>query len=96
MIIISLTYIQPLEEVEKHFDGHIAWLNRYYESGVFIASGRKVPRTGGVILAHGTLAAIEQICREDPFVSEGVASFEATEVNFTRTKPALEGLKDGA
>jgi uncharacterized protein YciI len=95
MILISLTYIQPLEEVEKHFDGHIAWLNRYYETGVFAASGRKVPRTGGVIMARGTMAAVEEICREDPFVSEGVASFELTEVNFTRTLPSLEGLKDG-
>lgn len=95
MILISLTYIQPLEGVEKHFDGHIAWLNRYYESGVFVASGRKVPRTGGVIMARGTMAAVEEICREDPFVSEGVASFALTEVNFTRTLPSLEGLKDG-
>ncbi|AQZ50595.1 YciI family protein [Martelella mediterranea] len=95
MILISLTYIQPLEEVEKYFDGHIAWLNSYYESGAFVASGRKVPRTGGVIMARGTMAAVEEICRQDPFVSEGVASFELTEVNFTRTLPSLEGLKDG-
>ncbi|WP_174802210.1 YciI family protein [Martelella limonii] len=95
MIIISLHYIRPLEEVEKHFDGHIAWLNRYYENGTFVASGRKVPRTGGVIIARGTLSDIEQICREDPFVSEGVAEFAATEVNFSRTLPSLEGLKDG-
>ena len=94
MIIISLTYVRPLEDVEKHFDGHIAWLNRYYDSGDFIASGRKVPRTGGIIMARGPLERVAEICREDPFVSEGVATFELIETAITRTLVALEGLKD--
>lgn len=93
MIVVSLTYVQPMEEVEKHFDGHIEWLNRHYQAGDFVASGRKVPRTGGVILSHGTIEEVEAICREDPFVAEGVATFELTEVDFSRTLPTLEGLK---
>ncbi|MET3600286.1 YciI family protein [Martelella mangrovi] len=93
MILISLTYVAPMEAVEKHFDGHIEWLNRHYASGDFIASGRKVPRTGGVIIARGSLEAVRTICETDPFVSEGVATYELTEVDFSRTIASAEGLK---
>ncbi len=50
MYIVSLTYHRPIEEVESHLEGHIAWLKHYFQAGSFIASGRKNPRTGGVIL----------------------------------------------
>ncbi len=49
MFIANLTYIKPLSEVEKYLEEHIAFLDKYYASGKFICSGRKNPRTGGVI-----------------------------------------------
>ena len=93
MILISLTYVAPMEAVEKHFDAHIAWLNKHYEEGDFIASGRKVPRTGGVIIARTSMDDVRAICEADPFVSEGVACFDLTEVDFSRTAADVEGLK---
>ena len=50
MFIVNLTYIKSLDEVEKHLEKHIDFLNQYYTKGLFIASGRKNPRTGGIIL----------------------------------------------
>ncbi|AMM86974.1 YciI family protein [Martelella sp. AD-3] len=93
MILISLTYVAPMDAVEKHFDGHIEWLNRHYADGVFVASGRKVPRTGGLIIARGSLDEVRALCEADPFVSEGVARYELTEVDFSRTVAGVEGLK---
>ena len=49
MYIVSLTYHRPIAEVDSHLDGHIARLKTYFQDGTFIASGRKNPRTGGVI-----------------------------------------------
>ncbi|MGF1794195.1 GTP cyclohydrolase, partial [Photobacterium profundum] len=40
-----------MSDVEKYLDEHIKYLDNQYELGHFIASGRKVPRVGGVILA---------------------------------------------
>ena len=45
MFIVNLTYIKSLDEVEKHLEKHIDFLNQYYTKGHFIASGRKNPRT---------------------------------------------------
>ena len=50
MFIVNLTYIKPLDKVEKFLEKHIDFLNQYYTKGHFIASGRKNPRTGGIIL----------------------------------------------
>ncbi len=52
MFIVSLNYKRPLEEVDKLLDAHVAYLKQEYANGKFIASGRKNPRTGGVILSN--------------------------------------------
>jgi len=43
MFIVNLTYIKPLDAVEKYLEKHINFLNQYYAKGLFIASGRKNP-----------------------------------------------------
>ncbi|MGN6961556.1 YciI family protein, partial [Neisseria sp. P0016.S002] len=50
MFIVSLEYMKELAAVETYLAEHIAYLERYYQAGVFVMSGRKQPRTGGVIL----------------------------------------------
>lgn len=42
MFIVNLTYIKPLDTVEKCLEKHIDFLNQYYTKGLFIASGRKI------------------------------------------------------
>lgn len=41
MFIFSITYLKPINEVEKYLPQHIDYLERYYQSGHFIASGPK-------------------------------------------------------
>ena len=94
MFIVSLRYVVPVEEVEPHMAGHMAWLDRCYADGIFIASGRKVPRTGGGILARGGCAALEACLSEDPFAVHGVAEFEIIECAISRTVDRLDALKE--
>ena len=68
MFIINLNYIVPLDELDKHMGAHVKFLREYYKKNVFVASGRKVPRTGGIILAlASSKEEVEKIIREDPF-----------------------------
>lgn len=72
MFIISLTYIKPLEKVDALLKEHVAYLKEQYSLGHFLASERKVPRTGRVILAHGvSREEIETIITLDPSSSCG-------------------------
>jgi uncharacterized protein YciI len=93
MLILSLTYIAPLEDADRHMDAHMAWLRAGYDGGTFVASGRKIPRTGGVILAKGDRSALEAMCASDPFVIHGIAEYEITEVAFTTVLSGYENLK---
>ena len=52
MFIISLTYKVSLQQIDKELNNHVRYLKAQYAAGNFLASGRKVPRTGGVILSQ--------------------------------------------
>jgi len=93
MFILSLTYKVPNDDVDRHLEAHVAWLKEGYAKGIFLASGRKVPRTGGLIFAKGDRADIETMARADPFTLHGVADYAITEVNINMTGEGLESLK---
>ncbi len=94
MMILSLTYIKSLDEVETYLQEHIEYLKTYYASGDFLASGRKIPRTGGVILAQGTRQHIENIITHDPFYRHKIATYELTEFIPTMTSQDLAFLQE--
>ncbi|BFO64521.1 YciI family protein [Chryseobacterium sp. S0630] len=80
MFIISLTYKSSIESIEKLIPRHNIFLNKHYDSGHFIASGRKEPRTGGIIIAKAaSKKELEQIITEDPFYIHEVADYAITE-----------------
>ncbi|MCX4712864.1 YciI family protein [Streptomyces sp. ID03-2B] len=90
MFVLELTYTAPVERVDALMREHIAWLDEQYAAGVFIASGRKNPRDGGVILAVGDdRAAIEKIAAADPFAEHQVCAYRITEFIATKTSPEL-------
>jgi uncharacterized protein YciI len=94
MFIVLLTYRKPLTEIDRLMKEHVAWLKGHYASGLFIASGRRVPRTGGVILARsGDSEAVRAAMLEDPFVASEAAGFEIIEFTPSMTAPGAEVLK---
>ncbi|KQV66385.1 YciI family protein [Rhizobium sp. Root1220] len=93
MFILALTYMKPNEEADKYMESHMAWVREGYAKGWFLASGRKVPRTGGVVLAVGERAEIEAYVAADPFTIHGVAEYDVTEVAITTAADGLELLK---
>ncbi|MCX4528977.1 MULTISPECIES: YciI family protein [unclassified Streptomyces] len=95
MFVMELTYIAPIEAVEEQMDAHIAWLDGHYAAGVFLASGRKVPRDGGVVLAGGvSRAEIEKIAADDPFTVAGVCEYRITEFIATKTSADLATVRE--
>ena len=68
MFVIELTYKADLQKIDAHMAAHVRFLKKYYASGNFLVSGRKIPRDGGIILAAGkSRELIEEVVREDPF-----------------------------
>ncbi|MCB0489209.1 MAG: YciI family protein [Cyclobacteriaceae bacterium] len=96
MFIIDLNYIVPLERLDAYMADHVKFLRKYYKLNVFVASGRKVPRTGGIILALAdSKEDIENILKEDPFYSHKLAEFTITQFLTSQYHPELKELLKG-
>ena len=93
MFVLLLTYVRPPPEVDALMRDHVAWLNEQYAAGRFVVSGRRIPRTGGVILARGDdRDAIEALAATDPFVRGGVATCEVVQFRASQTAPGFDAL----
>lgn len=96
MFLFNLTYVKPLEEIEALLPAHIAFLDEFYAKGKFLCSGRKVPRTGGVILCScESLEEAEEIRRRDPFFCEGAADYELIQFQPTKMSGDFQALLEG-
>jgi uncharacterized protein YciI len=94
VFIVSLTYHCSLEAIELHLEAHIAYLEQQYALGHFLASGRKVPRTGGVILADMiSKEALEAVLGQDPFKQQGLVEYDIIEFLPTKTCDELTFLR---
>ncbi len=93
MYIASLNYIKSLNEVEKYLEEHVKFLEKYYEMGKFVCSGRKNPRTGGIILLNAeNLSEVEKIISEDPFNIHKIAEYEIIEFLPTKYNEKFKGF----
>lgn len=85
MFLILLSYIKPLEEIDQWIPKHLEFLDRNYERNVFIVSGRRIPRVGGLILINVEKEEeVRRIISEDPFYQNQLAEYNIIE--FTPTK----------
>jgi uncharacterized protein YciI len=80
MFVVELKYTAELKKIDARMAAHVKFLKKYYASGHFLVSGRKIPRDGGIIIAVGeSREAIEAILREDPFYIHHLAEFRVIE-----------------
>jgi uncharacterized protein YciI len=77
MIIVRLTYIAPMTEVDKYLQAHREFLDYYYKQGLLLASGPLKPRMGGIIIAlTQDMAKIQNIFEQDPYFLTDIATYD--------------------
>lgn len=92
----NLDYVAPLDQIDSRMAEHVKFLQKHYKAGTFLASGRKVPRTGGIILAVGkSKVEIEAIMKADPFVKFKLAKAEVTEFQNSQMAPGFRKMMEG-
>jgi Uncharacterized protein conserved in bacteria len=93
MFVIILTYKAPLTTIDQFLPLHVEYLKEQYRLGRFIASGRRRPRVGGVILSNlDNKEAVNTVINSDPFKINGVADYEIIEFLPSMTSKELEFL----
>ena len=91
MFIFSLTYVKPLSEVERLLPAHIQFLDEHYKKHLFMCSGRKIPRTGGIILCNSAdMVEAKAIMGKDPFYKEGIAQYDIIEFVPSKSSEAFQ------
>jgi uncharacterized protein YciI len=97
MFIIELLYKVELRQIDANMRPHMAFLKEHYAAGRFLASGRKVPRDGGIILALGeSKEAVEAIVKQDPFVARGLADYRIIEFRLSQRAENIAELLEKA
>lgn len=80
MFVVSIDYKVGFDRIDPLIEAHFEFLNKYYANGLFVVSGRKEPRTGGIIIVKNeSRDYVETIIKEDPFYRENVADYQITE-----------------
>jgi uncharacterized protein YciI len=96
MFVIELTYKADLADIDASMAAHVVFLKKYYASGHFLVSGRKIPRDGGIILAVGrNRAELQAIVQEDPFYVRRLADFRIIEFRASQRAGDVQQRIDG-
>jgi uncharacterized protein YciI len=96
LFVVELIYKVPLARIDAAMAAHVRFLKKYYASGNFLVSGRKIPRDGGVILAAGdSREQIERIMGEDPFCARGLAEFRIVQFRASQRADDIQARIDG-
>jgi uncharacterized protein YciI len=96
MFVIELSYKADLADIDASMAAHVIFLKKYYASGHFLVSGRKIPRDGGIILAVGkSRAELQAIVQEDPFYTRGLADVRIIEFRPSQRADDIQKRIDG-
>lgn len=94
MFVVSLNYKVPLTEIDRLQAAHIEWLKACYAEGLFVASGPKKPRTGGIIIAQCPREVLDARLAADPFAMANAADFDVTEFLARLTTAVLDSFRE--
>ena len=93
MFIVTLKFNENRAQAPHLMDGHMAWLKRGFDEGVFLLAGSLPSSQGGAVLAHNTeLEDLQARVGDDPFVSENVVSADILEFTPAKSDERLSFL----
>ena len=76
LFIVIIDYIVDLEIIDQHRQGHLRFLDKYYDLNIFVASGAKNPRNGGIIIAKArNKNYLSDLIKQDPFHFHNLAKY---------------------
>jgi uncharacterized protein YciI len=81
MFIVDMTFIDVNQITVELTGQHRAYLKSQYDSGVLMFGGRKVPRTGGILVSlHQDKNELIQMLSADPLIQSGLVKYTTTEI----------------
>lgn len=93
MFIVDVEYKVSLDKIDEVLAEHRSWLDIYFQKGMFLLSGPKNPRTGGIIIAKAnSKQELEDLFKNDPYALKNVAIHTVHEFKAINTHSTLSSL----
>ena len=93
MYLVDMTFIDMAKITPELTNKHKNYLEQEYKSNKLVFGGRKVPRTGGILISHhANESELEQVLDSDPFVTSGAVTYSITEFIPVMASKAYEGI----
>lgn len=88
--VLTLTYLQPLDVIDKTRPAHVEWLAAEVAAGRVVLAGRQENQGGGVLVT-GDISTEEaqQLIDSDPYETAGLVRYERLSFNGTLRAPGL-------
>ena len=95
MFLIDMTFTDFDKITPELTTQHRQYLAQQYESNQLMFGGRKVPRTGGILISqHQSKEELIQMLSADPFVQSGAVRYDIIEFVPVMAAPAYGHLLD--
>ena len=80
MYLVDMSFTNMEKITSELTDKHKSHLEQEYKSNKLMFGGRKVPRTGGILISqHASKRELKQVLNSDPFVQSGAVTYSITE-----------------
>ena len=88
--VLTLTYLQPLDVMDKTRPEHVAWLQQEIEDGRLLLAGRQEDQSGGVLITADISAdEADNVMACDPYQQAGLVRYERIGFNGAFRAPGL-------
>jgi uncharacterized protein YciI len=88
--VLKLTYLQPLEVIDKTRPEHVAWLQQEIEDRRLLLAGRQEDQSGGMLITTDlSTDESENMIAGDPYHQAGLVRYERTAFNRAFRAPGL-------
>jgi len=93
MYLVDMNFIDLNKITAELTEKHKIYLEQEYKSNKLMFGGRKVPRTGGILISqHENKHELQQVLNSDPFVKSGAVSYFITEFIPVMASKAYENI----
>jgi len=93
MYLVDMSFIDMTKITPELTDQHKSYLQKEYKSNNLVFGGRKVPRTGGILISqHANEHELKQVLNSDPFVQSGAVTYAITEFIPVMASKAYENI----
>lgn len=88
--VLTLTYLQPLDVIDKTRPAHLDWLKNEVDAGRIVLGGRVEDQSGAVLIT-GDISAEEAdaLIESDPYQQAGLVRYERASFNGAFRAPGL-------